>query len=122
MGMLDDAVNRAGAALGASDLSANPVLAHALDLLKNNQFGGIGGLVQAFHDKGFGGIVSSWIGTGANLPISSDQLQAVLGSAQLQAIAAKVGIPPDKLKEELTKLLPQLVDKLSPNGHLPAAP
>jgi uncharacterized protein YidB (DUF937 family) len=121
MGVLDDAVNKATTALGGSDAVNHPLMAHAMDLLKNNQFGGIDGLVQAFHDRGLGGIVSSWIGAGTNLPIKPEQIDAVLGNAQVQALAAKAGISPDKLKEGLSTLLPRLVDKMTPTGELPAA-
>lgn len=120
MGLLDDALNKAAGAVGATDAVNHPLMAHAMDLIRNNQFGGIDGLVQAFHDRGLGGIVSSWIGTGTNLPIKPEQIDAVLGNAQVQALAAKAGISPDKLREELTTLLPQIIDRLSPTGHLPA--
>ena len=44
-----------------------------------NQPGGLQGLVQSFHDKGMGGLVSSWISSGPNPPISGDQVHQVLG-------------------------------------------
>ena len=61
----------------------------------NSQPGGLSGLVQQFHDKGLGGLVTSWVGTGQNLPISADQIQHVLGSEQVKELAAKAGISPD---------------------------
>jgi uncharacterized protein YidB (DUF937 family) len=66
-----------------------------------------------------GGVVSSWIGTGENLPISAEQLTSVLGQGRLQEMAQKVGLPVDGLTEKLTSLLPQLMHQLTPSGSVP---
>jgi uncharacterized protein YidB (DUF937 family) len=100
--------------------SSNPLAAGVMQMI-NNQPGGLSGLVQQFHDKGLGGLVSSWVGTGQNLPISADQLQHVLGSDQLKELAAKAGISPDTASSHLAQLLPMLIDKLTPNGQVPEA-
>jgi uncharacterized protein YidB (DUF937 family) len=84
-----------------------------------NQPGGLQGLVQSFHDKGLGGVVSSWVSTGPNPPISADQVHQVLGSDQMKALAAKAGINPDMAGSAIAQLLPGLVDKLTPNGAVP---
>ena len=115
MGLLDDVVSAAG---GGQGQSSNPMLGQVLDMIKNHP-GGISGLVDSFHQNGLGGLVSSWIGTGQNLPISPDQIQSVLGSSQVASLAAKAGISPDQAKAALSTLLPQVMDKLSPNGQLP---
>ena len=120
MGLLDDLVSKASAALGGADGTPHPMLTHVSDLIRNNPFGGLGGLVQAFHDKGLGPVVSSWISTGTNLPITGQQISQVLGGAKLQELAAKAGIPADKVQEGLATLLPQVIDKLTPHGQLPA--
>jgi uncharacterized protein YidB (DUF937 family) len=115
MGLLDDVTNAAGGGQGQSN---NPLVGQVLDMLKNHP-GGISGLVESFHRNGLGGIISSWIGTGQNQPISGDQLQAVLGSSQVANLAAKLGMSPDQAKSALSQILPQVVDKLSPQGQLP---
>ena len=89
------------------------------NLINNPQMGGLQGLVQSFHDKGLGAVVSSWVGTGANLPISADQLTSVLGHGALQEMAQKVGLPVEGLSAQLSSLLPQVIDKITPNGSLP---
>jgi uncharacterized protein YidB (DUF937 family) len=81
--------------------------------------GGLGGIVKEFQSQGFGPTVKSWISTGENLPISSDQLQKVLGADNLAKLAAKTGMTPDELAAKLTVALPQVIDKLTPNGTLP---
>ena len=58
--------------------------------------------------------------TGQNLPISADQIQAVLGSAQVQALAAKAGIDASRASQVIAEILPQLVDRATPNGQMPA--
>jgi uncharacterized protein YidB (DUF937 family) len=88
-------------------------------LLKSSESGGLQGLAETFNDKGLGEVMSSWIGKGANLPISPEQIQQVLGSGQVQQIAEKLGVSPDEASSGLAEMLPQIVDKLSPEGSLP---
>jgi uncharacterized protein YidB (DUF937 family) len=116
MGILDDLENKAAnSMLGGS---SNPLATGLLQMI-NSQPGGLSGLLQTFHDKGLGGLASSWVGTGQNLPITADQIQHVLGSDQVKQMAAKVGISPDAAGAALSQLLPTLVDKLTPNGQIP---
>jgi len=116
MGLLDNLENQAlGNILGGS---SNPLASGLLQMIQN-QPGGLQGLVQSFHDKGMGGLVSSWVGSGQNSPISADQVHQVLGSDQVKALAAKAGISPDTAGSAIAQLLPGLVDKLTPNGSVP---
>jgi uncharacterized protein YidB (DUF937 family) len=116
MGLLDNLENQAlGSVLGGSSNS----LASGLLQMIQNQPGGLQGLVQSFHDKGMGGLVSSWISSGPNPPISGDQVHQVLGSDQVKALAAKAGISPEVAGTAIAQILPGLVDKLTPNGSVP---
>ena len=90
-----------------------------MDYINSPQVGGLSGLAQMFHNQGLGGIVSSWIGTGQNLPISQDQLQSVLHGEAFENVAAKAGLDPSQLTSMMTQLLPHVVDKLTPNGQMP---
>jgi uncharacterized protein YidB (DUF937 family) len=92
-----------------------------MEYVNSPQVGGISGLQKMFQDKGLGGIVSSWVGTGQNLPISADQLQSVLHSGALQQVAQKAGIDPSQLTSMMSTLLPHVVDQLTPNGQVPDA-
>ena len=103
---------------GALGRTSNPLAAGLLQML-NNHPGSIAGLVASCQQQGLGGIVSSWIGTGQNLPISADQIHQMLGSQQVQELAQKAGISTEDANSQLTTLLPSLVDKLTPNGQLP---
>src|ERR1700751_4803301 len=92
MSLLDDLGNKAANRM-LSDCS-NPLATGLLHMI-NNAPGGLSGMLQSFHDKGLGGLMTSWVGTGQNLPISADQIQHVLGSEQVKELAAKAGISPD---------------------------
>ena len=117
MGLLYNLENQAvSKLLGGSSNS----LATGLLQMIQNQPGGLQGLVQSFHDKGLGAVASSWVGTGQNLPIAADQIHQVLGSDQVKALAAKAGISPDVAGSAIAQLLPGIVDKLTPNGQVPA--
>jgi uncharacterized protein YidB (DUF937 family) len=82
--------------------------------------GGLGGVVKEFQAQGLGGTIKSWISTGENLPISPEQLQKVLGSETMTNLAAKVGMTPEELSAKLSTVLPQVIDKMTPNGTIPA--
>jgi len=116
MSFLEDMAGKEVSSMLAN--SSNPLAASVMQMI-NSQPGGLSGLVQQFHDKGMGGLVSSWVGTGQNLPVSADQLQHVLGSEQVKEIAAKAGISPDMVTSHLSQLLPMLIDKMTPNGQVP---
>jgi uncharacterized protein YidB (DUF937 family) len=98
--------------------SSNPLATSLLQMI-NNHPGGLPGLMQSFHEKGLGGVMSSWVGTGQNFPITADQIQHVLGSEQVKELAAKAGISPDLASSSLATMLPWLIDQLTPNGQMP---
>jgi uncharacterized protein YidB (DUF937 family) len=83
--------------------------------------GGVQGIVAQMESQGLGNTVKSWVGTGANLPISADQIHAVFGSDVISGLAAKFGLNPQELAQTLAQALPQVVDKLTANGVVPHA-
>ena len=78
--------------------------------------GGIQGIVAQLEQQGLGGTVRSCVGTGANLPITADQIHQAFGSDTVKELAAKVGMSPQDLAAKLSAILPQAVDKLTPGG------
>nr|WP_294865671.1 YidB family protein [uncultured Pseudogulbenkiania sp.] len=98
--------------------SGGGLLGVARGLLEQN--GGVAGLVEKFQQGGLGDVVSSWVGSGANLTVSPEQIQAVLGNEQLAGLAQSLGIDTAQLSQQLAEQLPQLVDKLTPGGELPS--
>jgi uncharacterized protein YidB (DUF937 family) len=56
------------------------------------QEGGLAGLVDKFRAAGLGYVADSWIGTGANQPISPQQLETVFGHNQVQDMSRQAGM------------------------------
>lgn len=80
--------------------------------------GGLPGLLQAFERGGLGAVAQSWVSTGANQPVSADQIMAVLGSGPVADFARRLGIDPQQAAERLAELLPVVVDQLTPHGQV----
>lgn len=120
MGLLDQLGSAVGGALGqGKGGGVNAVLLQQLIAMLSKP-GAVGNLVSAFQGAGLGNVVQSWLGTGQNLPISADQVQKVLGSGTVADLAKKAGIGESDASSALAGLLPQVIDKLSPSGNLPA--
>ena len=86
------------------------------------QSGGLQGLANKFAQSGQGSAFQSWVGMGENQAISSNQIQNALGSDQVNALAARMGIDPAQASNFLAEYLPKIVDKLTPAGKIdPAA-
>lgn len=82
--------------------------------------GGLAGLIQLFHSHGLTDIINSWIGTGPNKSITTDQLHQVLGDQHLAEISNQMGTTPDNALGHLQQILPNLIDRLTPNGQIPS--
>jgi len=119
MGLLDEIVSKVSSMLGHNEGEQSGLLEAVMQMLDNKGSGGLGGMVQSFQEKGLGGIMTSWIGTGENQPISADQIKQVLGSDAIQNIAAKAGIAPEEMSGKLAEFLPGVIDKLTPDGTIP---
>jgi len=78
--------------------------------------GGVQGIVAQLEQQGLGGTVRSWVGTGANQPITADQVHQAFGSDTVKELAAKVGMTPQDLASKLSQILPGAIDKLTPGG------
>ncbi len=83
------------------------------------QGGGLGDLVAGFQRAGLGHIADSWVGTGANHPVSPDQLRNVLGEDRVRDMADQTGMDQSSLLSQLAQHLPKAVDGMTPNGRLP---
>jgi uncharacterized protein YidB (DUF937 family) len=70
--------------------------------------------------EGLGDIFDSWVSKGENKPITADQVKAAADPENLQKIADEAGVSVDEAAEELSKAMPEVVDKLSPEGQLPS--
>jgi uncharacterized protein YidB (DUF937 family) len=81
--------------------------------------GGLQGLVSEFERSGLGNTVKSWVGTGPNQPISTADVQRALGPDLLQQLSAKSGLSVQDLTDKLAQVLPQAVDRMTPDGSIP---
>jgi uncharacterized protein YidB (DUF937 family) len=119
MGILDSLENSPAfkSALGQIGAAVLPVVMS--EIMGTGNQGGLSAIIAKLEQAGFGDQVKSWIGTGANLPITADQLRQVLGNDTVRQIAAKYNIPIDQVAEVLAHQLPLAVDHASPDGKLP---
>lgn len=103
---------------GGQGGNSNALLTAAMALVQ--QHGGLEGVLQKFQAGGLGDAVQSWVGTGANAPLSGDQLEQVLGQDAVATAASQAGVTPVQAKDGLAAMLPELVNQLTPGGALPA--
>ena len=108
-------------------LAQNPqvqqLLKSLLGQFTNGQGGqaNLQGLVDQFNKAGMGDQVNSWLSGGPNQPVSAQQLQQALGTGAIDQAAAKAGIPPEQAAQDLSQVLPEVVNAASPQGKLPEA-
>jgi len=119
MGVLDDVLGMAGMGNAAQSQQHAGALSMILNFINSPEVGGVAGLQKMFEEKGLGHIISSWISTGQNLPVSADQLQNVLEGGTLQNLASKSGMDLSQLTSMFSQLMPHAVDHMTPNGQVP---
>jgi uncharacterized protein YidB (DUF937 family) len=122
MGLLDGVLgNLVGGLLGGQSpqgaQAQSPLLQMALQLLQQN--GGIQGVLGKFEQAGLGTQAQSWIGTGQNQPVDANAISQIFGQGQLGQIAQQLGITHEQAAGQLAQVLPQVVDKLTPQGQIP---
>ncbi|MEW6766467.1 MAG: YidB family protein [Pseudomonadota bacterium] len=81
--------------------------------------GGLGDLMKQLQQGGHEETANSWVGSGPNKQISANDLANALGPDQINTISAQTGISKDVLLAELAKQLPEIINRLTPNGKLP---
>lgn len=120
MGLMDQLGQAVGGMMGNQG-GQNPLLQAVAGLLgKDSGIGGLAGLVQAFQKNGLGELVNSWVSTGPNLPATPSQIEQGLGGDLLSQLAGKAGLPSGAASIQLAGFLPDLIDKLTPNGKIEA--
>ncbi|HSB30701.1 MAG TPA: YidB family protein [Candidatus Sulfobium mesophilum] len=119
MSFLDEVKDKIVSAVGGMKGEHSDLIDSIMGMITNKESGGLEGLVNSFKEKGLGDIMSSWISTGRNLPVSDDQVQQGIGKDQIQRLAEKIGLSPDAAKSKLAELLPDIIDKLTPEGRIP---
>lgn len=116
------AADAIGARLGgdAAEAAVHPGLfAGVVEMIQAH---GVAAIVEKLKKGGLSETVASWVGTGVNLSISAEQLRSALGPETIEALAQKAGLPPGEASALLAKLLPGVVDRLTPNGRVEEPP
>ena len=109
----------------ATMVSKNPQILTALAGLLSTRdasvggSGGLAGLIGAFQSKGLGDMVSRWISTGPNPPVSAAQVTDALGQETIGQFARQAGVPASEAGSILAALLPAAIDHLTPDGKVP---
>jgi uncharacterized protein YidB (DUF937 family) len=88
-------------------------------ILKLLQGGGLQKLLSSLQSQGAGDKAQSWVSTGENMQITPQELEQAVGSTEIEQIAQQAGALPEETKEVLAQALPQVVDKVTPNGEIP---
>ena len=80
---------------------------------------GIQGIIATMQSNGMGRQVHSWIGDGPNLPVSGAEVKKAADPQRLAQAAQQQGVSPEQLCEQIAQVLPEIVDKATPNGQVP---
>lgn len=81
--------------------------------------GGLGALIAQMTQRGYGSQAQSWVSTGPNEPLPPQAVSELFGQQELADIAAQAGLSEDETREGLAELLPEVVDRVTPEGRLP---
>ncbi|MGI9216028.1 MAG: YidB family protein [Hydrogenophaga sp.] len=125
MGLLDSVLGaalgsqQAGQAQGGAGGIDPQVLMGIVGALMNNA-GGLQGILAKLQQGGLADAAASWVGTGANQPVSADALGGALGPDLMGMIAQQLGGNEQQAAGTLADVLPGLIDQLTPQGQLPA--
>jgi len=103
---------QAQAGQGAQEKS---LIEGVVDMFKGE---GVNGMVQRFREKGLEETVKSWIGTGANQNITANQVRDVVGQEKISQLAGQTGMSEEKVATVLTEVLPDAVDRATPDGKM----
>ena len=81
--------------------------------------GGINDLLKQFQQNGQGEKADSWVSAGQNKPMTPQELETALGAERVQWLMEQTGLPKEQLLAGLSRELPDVIDKLTPSGHVP---
>ena len=111
--MLGGLLGGRGAGGGGTMGALMPVLAGLL------ASGGLSKIMGGLKANGLSAQADSWVGTGANEPVSGKDIEQAAGREEIQKVAQQLGISESQAADALAQALPEVVDKVSPEGKLP---
>ncbi|MEU6123908.1 YidB family protein, partial [Streptomyces sp. NPDC047123] len=80
----------------------------------------LSGLLEGLNKAGLVDQAQSWVGTGENKEVTGEQVQQALPDDALRQAAEEAGVSPEQAANEIAQVLPQAVDKLTPEGQVPS--
>lgn len=106
-----------GGLAGNRGLLLAMLLPYAMQWVQRN--GGVGAVLDRFRQKGFGRHADSWVSTGSNQELRAEEADEVVGGEELSRLAQQLGVPEREVAMGFAEIVPELVDKLSPDGEIP---
>ncbi len=120
MGLFDGVLgNVVNSALGGLQNPAQNGNAIMIVMKMIQDHGGLPKVLEMFSENGLANEAGSWIGNGGNLPITAEHIQQVFSPAALQEVASKLGVSGDQANAIIAKVLPEIVNHLTPGGSIP---
>jgi uncharacterized protein YidB (DUF937 family) len=109
----------------ASKSGLDNVLAGVGDFLDSSKergglAGGLSDLLDGFRSHGQAETADSWVRTGPNKGLTPDQVEEAVGADNIAELSRRTGLSRNDLLERLATNIPQAVDRVTPDGNLPA--
>jgi uncharacterized protein YidB (DUF937 family) len=81
---------------------------------------GLQGLMSHLTQNGLADQVKSWVGQGQNQAVSGEQVRQAMDPQALSQLAEQTHMTPEQTSEAVAKVLPEMVNKATPDGQMPA--
>jgi uncharacterized protein YidB (DUF937 family) len=111
-----------GGLMGGQQAQSSPLIGVLQQVLstRDGTATGLPALLARFQAAGLGNQAQSWVSSGENLPVSSDQVSHVFSPDEIAGWASQAGTTPEAMRQVLSQALPHIVDRLTPAGQMPA--
>lgn len=83
-----------------------------------SESGGLDGFIEKFNAAGYGETIKSWISPGINHPITGGEIEKIFGTNQIENLATKFCLDPDKVSSKLAFQLPEWINSLELEGRV----
>ena len=119
MALFDSIISEASERFGLGN-KAGGLLASLLSLMTDQNQGGFDGFLNLFKSAGLSDSVSGWISSGDSDEISREQVVSALGENTISQIADQHDLSTEETTSALGYMIPAVVDRLTPDGTVPA--
>lgn len=115
MGLFDDIVGGALGGVFGGEQGAGSLFEIV------NHMGGLDAVMDRLREGGLGDQIGTWIGQGANQHVTPERIRAILGDGMIARAAQAMGLSPERIAQIIAEQLPQLIDRMTPDGSSPGA-